>query len=260
MTANVPHLDAEHHPDIDLLSDFVSGDDAPEVRAAIAAHLATCEACREEVRSLRGTVALLHDLPQISPPVSFQLGPEHARTARSGGGVAPEPSRVVRLLPLVRTLSVAAVLLFLVIGGGAFLSDRNQGSDSQPAMVADQAAPTVGSETGGASGSLKEAEDQSSESEAPPRSAAVPPQTGGVVDRGDSASADVNNPAPASSGQDAEATPPADRVGQGAPISSESVDTSDDGFPWLSTTIGLGAVAIVLVGLWIALARLSRQR
>lgn len=259
MTANVPHLDAEHHPDIDLLSDFVSGDDAPEVRAAIAAHLASCEACREAVRSLRGTVALLHDLPQFSPPVSFQLGPEHARTARSGGA-APEPTPIVRLLPLVRTLSVAAVLLFLVIGGGAFLSDRNQGSDSQPAMVADQAAPTPAGETGGGAGTFQESEDQSSDAEAPARSAAVPSQPGGVVDRGDSASADMNGPAPASSGQDAEATPPADRVGQGAPISSESVDTSDDGFPWLSTTIGLGAVAIVLVGLWIALARLSRQR
>jgi hypothetical protein len=258
MTANVPHLDAQHHPDIDLLSDYVSGNDAPDVRAAISAHLATCEACREDVRSLRGTVALLHGLPQISPPVSFQLGPEYARGPRSGGSAAPEPSRIVRLLPLVRTLSVAAVLLFLVIGGTTFISDRNHDGDGQTAMVSDQAAPT--SETGGASGSLKESEDQSSDSEAPARSAAVPPQTGGVVDQGDSASADMNNPAPASSGQDSESTPPGDTPGQGAPLSSESVDTSDDGFPWLSTTIGLGALAVVLVGLWIVLARLSRQR
>ena len=258
MTANVPHLDAQHHPDIDLLSDYIAGDDAPEVRAAIAAHLATCEACREDVRSLRGTIALLHDLPQFSPPVSFQLGPEYAKEPRSGGSVTPEPSKVVRLLPLVRALSVAAVLLFLVIGGATFIGDRNHNDGGQTAMVADRAAPT--SETGGASGSLQESEDQSSDSEAPPRAAAVPPQTGGVVDQGDSASADVNNPAPASSGQDSEATPPGETVGQGAPISSESVDTSDDGFPWLSTTIGLGAVAIVLVGLWIVLARLSHQR
>jgi len=253
MTDNVPQFDAHHHPDSDLLNGYISGDGPPELRAAIAAHLATCDACRENVRSLRGTVALLRGLPQVAPPVSFQLGPEYAKRPESGGGTPATPSKAVRLLPLVRTLSVAAVLLFLVIGGAAFIDNRGHDDGQQAAMIA----PT--SETGDAGNALQEAGNQSSDAEAPAQSAALPGQ-GGVVDRGESASADMSNPAPASAGQDAESTPPG-AVGQGAPISSERVDSSaKDGFPWLSTTVGLGVVAVVLVGLWIVLARLSRQR
>ena len=66
MTDNVPQFDAHHHPDSDLLNGYISGDGPPELRAAIAAHLATCDACRENVRSLRGTVALLRGLPQVA--------------------------------------------------------------------------------------------------------------------------------------------------------------------------------------------------
>ncbi|MGC4107473.1 MAG: zf-HC2 domain-containing protein [Thermomicrobiales bacterium] len=255
MTDNLLRFDAHHHPDIDLLSDYVSGGGSPETRAAITAHLVECEACREDVRSLRATVALLHDLPQIAPPVSFQLGAEYAKSPRSGGSVTPEPSKIVRLLPLVRTLSVAAVLLFMVIGGAALFDSRDHNDGQQSAMIG----PT--SVTEGDSDALKGSGNQSSDDEAPARSAAVPPTTGGgVVDRGDSASADVNNPAPAGAAQDAESTPPGGSVGQGS-IASESVDTSGkDGFPWLSTTIGLGALAVVLIGLWLVLARMGRQR
>ena len=253
MTDNTRRFDAHHHPDIDLLSEYVSGEGAPALRAAIAEHLATCEACRDDVRSLQGTVALLRDLPQIAPPVSFQLGPEHATHPRSGIDVSPESSKVVRLLPFVRTLSVAAVLLFLVLGGATFINSRDNGDTQQSAMVA----PT--SETGGGSDALQGSGNTSSDSEAPARSAAVPSQ-GGVVDQGDSASADVNNPAPASARQD-EGTPVDGTVDQGAPISSEAVNSSGtDSFPWFSTTVGLGALVLVLVGLWIVLARLSRQR
>ncbi|MGC4191267.1 MAG: zf-HC2 domain-containing protein [Thermomicrobiales bacterium] len=262
MTANVPRFDTMHHPDIDLLSDFVSGDDSPELRAAITEHLATCEACRGQVCSLRATVALLRGLPQIAPPVSFQLGPEYERHPRSGAGGSAQPSPIVRLLPLVRTLSVAAVLLFLVIGGTAVFENRNHDSGNDAAMVGKGGAEPT-SETDSASDALQESGNQSSEPVAPARAAAVPPQAagGGVVEQGDSASANADQPVPAASGQDAEATPPADSVGQGAPLSSESVDTSDkDGFPWLSTTIGLGALAVILVGLWLVLARISRQR
>lgn len=255
MTDNDLHFDAQHHPDIDLLSDYVSGSDSPEMRSAIAAHLATCEVCRENVRALQGTVALLRGLPQFAPPKSFQLGPEFATRQRSGGGVPTEPSRIVRLLPLVRTLSVAAVLLFLVIGGATFIDNRDHGDSLDRAAIA----PT--SVTEQVSGALQESGKSSdSESEAPPQANEPPPQAA-VVDRGDSASARIDNPVPATSGQDAESTPTGGSVGQGATVSSESVDdSSNDGFPWLSTTIGLGALAVILVGLWLVLARVSRQR
>lgn len=254
MTDNDLRFDAHHHPDSDLLSDYVSGEGTPETRAAIAAHLATCEACRENVRSLQGTVSLLRGLPQIAPPVSFQLGPEYATRPRSGSAAPSQPSRVVRLLPFVRTLSVAAVLLFLVIGGATFITDWH---GDKSANVGN-AAPTT--ETIQQSSALQESGKSSDSGSGAPPAAAAPTQAA-VVDRGESASANVAAPIPAMSGQDSEATPESGSVGQGAAVSSDSVDNSgDSGFPWLTTTLGLGALAVILVGLWFVLARVSRQR
>lgn len=262
MTDSVPHFGADNHPNMDALSEFVSGDGTPEWRAAVEEHLAQCAACREDVRSLRGTVALLHALPQIAPPVSFQLGPEYARRTSPATGTAAGGSgsdaRILRLLPVVRVLSVAAVLLFLVIGGVSFYEGRFQ--DDAANNASDSAAPMVTSETEAPAAAFQESEGETS-SEAPPKSAAVAPSQAGVVDRGESASASGDRPVPADAAQESEATPPGSlaRQSEAEPTVAATADKGN-GFPWFSTAIGLGVLAIILVGLWVTLTRITRSR
>ncbi|HEU5433330.1 MAG TPA: zf-HC2 domain-containing protein, partial [Thermomicrobiales bacterium] len=67
--------DAARHPDLDVLSAWIDGALDPVERAAVAAHLAACSACRADRDELQATVSLLHALPQFAPRRSFQLGP-----------------------------------------------------------------------------------------------------------------------------------------------------------------------------------------
>lgn len=87
-------------------------DDLPELvlgtldgarRAAVVGHLATCEACREEVEGLtRVTDALLLALPEAEPPAGFE-----SRVARAFGRRRVWPRRL---------LAAAAAVLLLVAG------------------------------------------------------------------------------------------------------------------------------------------------
>jgi hypothetical protein len=114
---------------------------------------------------------MLGGMEEVAPPRSFALSPEQAKK--------PTPirehttaSNIVRLLPIVRTLSVAAMLTVLVLGATLVL-DRD-GSDFDPGVTTEM---QVG-ETGDGEGSL-------GESNPAPASA----ERGEVVDRGEAASA-----------------------------------------------------------------------
>jgi hypothetical protein len=43
-------------------------------------------------------------------------------------------------------------------------------------------------------------------------------------------------------------------------VIASTADSTDDGNSWLMTSIGLGALAIVLAGLWLILVRMSRAQ
>jgi hypothetical protein len=79
----------------------------PEEVAHVEGHLRTCPGCREELESLRATVALLHRLPEVTPSRSFAVAP-----------VRPLPGR--RALPALR-FATAGVVLLLVL---AFAVDQ----------------------------------------------------------------------------------------------------------------------------------------
>lgn len=72
-----------------LLSDYIDSRLTGNERAAVEAHLKTCQECAEELGSLRETVALLHRLEELPVPRSFAI-PEPARgqaaLPRQGGG------------------------------------------------------------------------------------------------------------------------------------------------------------------------------
>ena len=91
----------------DLLSGYMDQRLSPEEVAHVEGHLRTCPGCREELGSLRATVALLHRLPEVAPSRSFAVAP-----------VRPLPGR--RALPALR-FATAGVVLLLVL---AFAVDQ----------------------------------------------------------------------------------------------------------------------------------------
>ena len=91
----------------DLLSGYMDQRLNPEEVAHVEGHLGTCPGCREEMESLRATVALLHRLPEVTPSRSFAVSP-----------VRPLPGR--RALPALR-FATAGVVLLLVL---AFAADQ----------------------------------------------------------------------------------------------------------------------------------------
>jgi hypothetical protein len=97
----------------ELLSGYMDQRLDPEEVALVEGHLGTCLGCREELESLRATVALLHRLPEVTPSRSFAVAP-----------VKPLPGR--RALPALRFATGAAVLLLVL----ALAADRTALFDS----------------------------------------------------------------------------------------------------------------------------------
>jgi preprotein translocase subunit SecG len=133
---------------------------------------------------------------------------------------------VVRLLPIVRILSIAAVLALLVLGGATALgpvSDSFSGNDT------DMAADSVTNQSAGAS-----------EETYPTRMAIAP---GEVVDQGQAATS-------SNSAMDA--------MGDG--LQQADSEASNDRSTLKVATITVGIFALVMVGSWILLSQLSRAR
>ena len=101
-----------------------------EQSAEVEQHLSECKGCREELESLRATVALLQRLPEVRPSRSFTLAP-----------VKPSPAR--NPIPALRFATTAVVLLLVL----AFAADRTNlftTNDSSSYLVG----PGVGSGEG----------------------------------------------------------------------------------------------------------------
>jgi anti-sigma factor RsiW len=220
-------MNSAQHLANNSLNAWLDHDIATDERAVLEAHLAACTVCRQEAEELAAVKSTLANLPQHEPPRSFRLTPEQAEHART----TARSSTIIRLLPTVRALSIAAVMALLIVAGaitfGPIADDGDVRGEISSTVESSQTQDTVGS--GGAPGE--------------------------VVDQGQAASADngsVDPLAPAS--QDA-----ADTTESIANASPAPANDSDDGrSPLELTAIGLGILAVVLVGLWILLTRLSR--
>jgi len=73
---------SEHQRVEEMLSAYIDGELTPEERARVERHLAQCEACARNLRTLRQTVGLLRELPTVPVPRSFVLRPA-ARPVRA---------------------------------------------------------------------------------------------------------------------------------------------------------------------------------
>lgn len=123
-------MNEARHLDLDTLNALVDDAIPESERSGIMRHLAGCAACQAELDELRATARLCAMLPQFAPPRPFTLGPEYGRH--------PVNLRLVQTLPVVRSLAVAAVLVFVLVSAFAVINTRHGSASSSNT---DQAAP-----------------------------------------------------------------------------------------------------------------------
>ncbi len=270
-----PRQVRQQHIDSDGLNAYLDDAVLPAERVRIDDHLATCANCGRHLAELRMVRDLLQALPQYDPPVSFQLGEEHARR-----DPAPPAARLLRFLPVVRALAVAAVICFLVVNG-ALVVDRtglgeNSGSEQPSLMVA--SAPTTATfadesgtnRTGQTSEPTEEAADQERMG-ALPRSSGQTPSA--PIEGGDAASS--------SGGASNQSAAPTDSAGS-TTVVERSVSTPESTGhhnPQLAVqpveapngsrdtretllviaAFALGILSAIFIGLWALLARTSNR-
>ncbi|MBN1217623.1 MAG: hypothetical protein JXM69_01745 [Anaerolineae bacterium] len=130
-----------HQPNIevvrDLLSPYLDGEVTAQERALVEQTVATSPELRDELESLRQTVALVGSLPQVPAPRPFTL-------TEAGVGAVSAPRKFFRLPGWAGGLAAVATLLICVLAaGGLLLSGPLRGSLPQwaaPAEIAQFAA------------------------------------------------------------------------------------------------------------------------
>lgn len=216
----------------DILNGWIDGIATPDEQSIVDQHLASCETCQLRMGELQAVKAILGDMEEIAPPRSFTLTPDQAKQP-TPIGERVRPSNIIRLLPIVRTLSVAAMLAVLILGGSLVLGQ----DDSTSVIDQDQYTEIESGETSDMPASLGAM-----------NPAPAPQSRGEVVEQGESASA-----------HDSTSTSLA-REAQPAPV----VDTTEAGLTGLEiTTIVLGVASILLgiTWMWMSMAiRSGRSR
>jgi anti-sigma factor RsiW len=102
---------SEHQWVGESLSAYIDGELTARERTRVEQHLKECQACAQDLRTLRQTVALLKEMPVLPAPRSFAVRPRVARPRP-----APAPSAWGYGL-LKGATAIAALLLVLLIGG-----------------------------------------------------------------------------------------------------------------------------------------------
>jgi hypothetical protein len=233
-----------HPASSDALNAYVDGTLTSAERAAVEATVATSPELRQELLELQATATLLGSLPELQPRRSFRLGEEYARPTAPAQPANVSP--IVRLLPIVRSLSVAAALIFMVVAGAFFFDvNGNPGSDTEQTL---QQQNVIMGVTDSSSDASEHAED-ASESDSPESS---------MVERGDAASAsdeptdDLTALAP-SAEQSADGSTAQDSGPFGATASDDQ-----DYTPWIIASVAFGGLVVVFGGAWYVLAQNNR--
>lgn len=223
-------MNTSQHLSDDLLNAWVDGSATDGEQSIIQEHLSHCAPCRKELNDLNAVKRALSALPQPAPPRTFQLTAEQARRPATIPA-DPVPSKHMQLLPIVRVLSIAAVITFLVLGGSLALgpvAGALRDDSVQTAQI------TETDESAGAS--------QNQNQDSP--MAAFP---GDVVDQGDAASS-------TSSMTDSLGEQPSN-ANTGAMDASEG----DNGLSLLElATMTAAILAGTFLGLWVLLGRMSQ--
>ncbi|MEA3459970.1 MAG: zf-HC2 domain-containing protein, partial [Chloroflexota bacterium] len=121
---------SEHQRVRGMLSAYIDGELSPEERALVEAHLAECESCARNLRTLRRTVELLGELPAVHAPRSFAISPAQPVKPR----VKPW-AKGWAYTHLRSATALAAVLLVIVLAGDVFLVGRAPAVAPAPAVM-----------------------------------------------------------------------------------------------------------------------------
>lgn len=133
-----------HSQVAELLSAYIDDEVSGDERALVEEHLATCSSCAQDLTTLRQTVTLLGQLPQVAAPRPFTLRESDVRPVRDTA------RRAWWRLPWAQGLiGATAVLLFVVVAGGVVLLGRGgmvgaPAASEQIAMEAHPAADDAG--------------------------------------------------------------------------------------------------------------------
>jgi hypothetical protein len=122
-----------HDQVAELLSAYIDGEVTAAEQGLVEAHLASCDVCGRDLATLRQTVALLGQLPQVAAPRPFTLRESDVQPLR------PARSAWWRIGWLRGAVAAAAVLLCVAVAGGALLLERGiVGAPAAPVHVAMQ--------------------------------------------------------------------------------------------------------------------------
>ena len=103
----VEHVEAQ-----EKLSEYLDGELPPPARTAFETHLASCPACRQDVASLRTTLATLARLARAEPPANF-LDQVRSKIVRRHSGLPFDLSLGVdRKFPFEAVSLVLIIILF----------------------------------------------------------------------------------------------------------------------------------------------------
>jgi hypothetical protein len=127
-----------HNQVVELLSAYIDDEVTAEERAMVEQHLTMCNACVQDLATLRQAIALLQELPQMAVPRPFTLRQADVSPARQARRLWWRLSWAQGLL------AAAAVLLCVAALGGVLLFNR---SARLPQSVALQA-PAMPAATG----------------------------------------------------------------------------------------------------------------
>lgn len=244
------------HIDTDSLSAYLDGAVSTDESEQIAGHLSTCAHCRRELAELRTTVALLRGLPQFQPRRSFQLGREYRRSR-----FVTSPT----LLPAVRALAIAAVVLFVVVTGFAYIrgqpaEDRSEGPAALMQESSDEENERDGtnSTTGTRSGAQSSLNAEATTADDPADALMEDQEAAAPESAGDSDQ-------PSAQGADAAptGTVAAGEVGPSAGPMAADEQATEPAEPidrWALASVALGTLAAVLLVAWVGLARARARR
>jgi hypothetical protein len=125
-----------HDQVAELLSAYIDGEVTAAERELVEAHLASCDVCGRDLATLRQTVALLGQLPQVAAPRPFTLRESDVESLR----LVLRPARLTWWQSgwLRGAVAAVAMLLCVAVAGGVLLLQRGAGfgASGEPAHVA----------------------------------------------------------------------------------------------------------------------------
>jgi hypothetical protein len=136
----------EHQWVEESLSAYLDGELTPAEKSRVEEHLQECQACAQNLATLRQTVSLLKELPEKRAPRSFAIRPASVKVKRA----AAPPAWGYGLLK--GATAMAALLLVLLVGGdlaihfvGFPLASWGAGAPAEEIAMAPAMEPSVAS-------------------------------------------------------------------------------------------------------------------